>query len=312
MSREKRRLPTEDAVGVEATCRAVKRLQIAATDIANSCGQGVPPAVWPVGQQTPTETLQQLPCQLASSSSVSSLEQHDAAPCQDISVTWDIPSADAAESASPTRYAPHRSMSSPDMSRFKFRLTSCKPPIHPESTSKLLRQQSAAEHQLQTADDSAVLKSTTDRHCDQERLFHQLDQKLTLHAPQQQPLSPSQNQRSPPFPSCASMLTSFANLGPPQVATAVAATSGNAVVNGQDIECMEGMAHDELHVMVDNSNSGELCSPSTPIRREDSLPVREQKEQAAAEVMFAAMYEQTNILLRNLHFERLNRRATSA
>jgi len=141
-------------------------------------------------------------------------------------------------------------------------------------------------------------------------MFHQLDQKLTLRAPQQQPLSPSQNLRSPPFPSCASMLNSFA-LGPPQVAlaaTAVAATSGNAVVNGQNIE---NMAQDELHVMVDNSNSGELCSPSTPIRREDSLPVREQEEQAAAEVMFAAMYEQTNILLRNLHFERLNRRVTS-
>lgn len=108
------------------------------------------------------------------------------------------------------------------------------------------------------------------------------------------------------------MLNFFANLGPLQVAlvaTAVAATSGNAVVNRQDIE---GVAHDELHVMVDNSNSGELCSPSTPIRREDSLPVREQEEQAAAEGMFAAMYEQTNILLRNLHFERLNRRATPA
>jgi len=231
---------------------------------------------------------------------------------QDISVTRGMPSADAAECTSPTRCAPQRSMSSPDMSRFKFRLTSCKPPIHPESTSKLLRQQSAAEHLLQTADDSAVLKTTTDRHCDQERMFHQLDQKLTLRAPQQQPLSPSQNLRSPPFPSCASMLNFFANLGPPQVAlvaTAVAATSGNAVVNRQDIE---GVAHDELHVMVDNSNSGELCSPSTPIRREDSLPVREQEEQAAAEGMFAAMYEQTNVLLRNLHFERLNRRATPA
>lgn len=231
---------------------------------------------------------------------------------QDSPVTWGMPSAEAAESMSPTRCAPQRSMSSPDMSRFKFRLTSCKPPIHPESASKLLRQQSAAEHLLQTVDDSAVLKTTTDRHCEQERLFHQLDQKLTLHAPQRQPLSPSQNQRSPPFPSCASMLTSFATPGPPQVAlvaTAVAATFGNAVVDGQDVE---GMAHDELHVMVDNSNSGELCSPSTPIRREDSVPVREQEEQAAAEVMFAAMYEQTNILLRNLHFERLNRRATSA
>ncbi len=107
------------------------------------------------------------------------------------------------------------------------------------------------------------------------------------------------------------MLSSLATPGPPQVAlaaTAVAATSSNIVVNGQDIE---GMAHDGLHVMVDNSNSGELCSPSTPIRREDSLPVREQEEQAVAEIMFAAMYEQTNILLRNLHFERLNRRATS-
>ncbi|DBB11963.1 TPA: hypothetical protein ACH3X3_006091 [Trebouxia sp. C0006] len=198
------------------------------------------------------------------------------------------------------------------MSRFKFRLTSCKPPIHPESTSKLLRQQSVAEHLLQTADDSAILKNTTDRHCDQERLFHQLDQKLTLHAPQQQPLSPSQSQRSPPFPSCASMLSSFATPGSPHVAlaaTAVAATFGNAVVSGQGTE---GMAHEELHVMVDNSNSGELCSPSTPIRREDSLPVREQEEQAAAEVTFAAMYEQTNILLRNLHFERLHRRATPA
>lgn len=225
---------------------------------------------------------------------------------QEIPVSWGMPSAEAAESTSPTRCAPQRSISSPDMSRFKFRLTSCKPPVHPESTSKLLRQQSAAEHLLQTADDSAVLKTTTDRHCEQERLFHQLDQKLTLHAPQQQPLSPSQNQRSPPFPSCASMLSSFANPDPPQVAlaaTAVAAKSCSAVVSGQNI--------DELHVMVDNSNSGELCSPSTPIRREDSLPVREQEEQAAAEVMFAAMYEQTNSLLRNLHFERLNRRVTS-
>ncbi|KAL0048094.1 hypothetical protein WJX82_007579 [Trebouxia sp. C0006] len=98
MSREKRRLSTEDAVGVEATCRAVKRLQIAATDIANSCDQGVPQAVWPLGQQTPTETSQQLSCQLASSSIVSSLEQHDAAACQDTPVAWGMPSAEAAAS----------------------------------------------------------------------------------------------------------------------------------------------------------------------------------------------------------------------
>ena len=109
------------------------------------------------------------------------------------------------------------------------------------------------------------------------------------------------------------MLTRVANLGPFEaapVATAVAATHGNAdaIFNEQAVE---EMLHDQLHVAVENSSSGDLCSPSTPIRREDSLPARGQEEQAAAEGLFAAMYEQTNVLLRNLHFERLNRRASA-
>lgn len=66
------------------------------------------------------------------------------------------------------------------------------------------------------------------------------------------------------------------------------------------------------HAIEDgDSTCSESCQPSTPIRGEDSPPTREQ-DQALADNVFAAMYEQANVLLRNLHFERLNRRATSA
>ncbi len=117
-------------------------------------------------------------------------------------------------------------------------------------------------------------------------------------------------------PGCTvSMLSLVANFGLPQAevdATAVEGSHDNVApaVTSQDDDM--DMAHDQLHVGVDHDSSGELCQPSTPIRREDSLPVRVQEEQAVAESLFAAMYEQTNVLLRNLHFERLNRRATSA
>ena len=61
-----------------------------------------------------------------------------------------------------------------------------------------------------------------------------------------------------------------------------------------------------------SSTSSESCQPSTPTREEDSPLTRDQQAQAVAENVFAAMYEQANVLLRNLHFERLNRRATSS
>lgn len=110
------------------------------------------------------------------------------------------------------------------------------------------------------------------------------------------------------------MLSLVANLGPFQTRAGGTAISmshgiGSEAVNMQDAA---PMTHDQLHIVVDSSNSGELYQPSTPIRREDSPPVRSLEEHAVEESLFAAMYEQTNVLLRNLHFERLNRRATSA
>ena len=199
--------------------------------------------------------------------------------------------------------SPQRSMSSPDMSRFKFRLTSCKPPVHPESSGKMLRQQSMTEELLPAADVEMSAKSHCERHCNQERLFHQLDQKLTLHATQQ-PAQPTRDQHplaavSMPSPAVGSSQSgaSAANLA---VETAVGLANAGA------------RSPAPLPLAVESSSSDELYQPTTPIRREDSLPTPQEEEHANNESLFAAIYEQTNVLLRNLHFERLGRRATSA
>lgn len=215
---------------------------------------------------------------------------------------------------------PLRSLSSPDMSRFKFCLTPNKPPVHPVLTRSPLRQQSAfLAANLQPGDDNGVMfKSTSDRHNDQERLFHQLDRKLTLHAPKHQPQSPTQNQRSPPFPSSISLLSLSPNTQSTRaMGSAQAAALSRELTKGDT--CYDRQSNmpviDKYLQAVDkddSSTSSESCQPSTPIRSEDTLLTRDQQDKALAENVFAAMYEQANVLLRNLHFERLNRRATSA
>lgn len=202
------------------------------------------------------------------------------------------------------------------MSKFKFRLTSSKPPVHPISFRPLFRQKSAvlADGAQATADNPIMLKKTSDRHNEQERLFHQLDQKLKLQAPQHLPLSPTHSQRSPPFPTSISALS----LSSAQLCGAPASLPADAHLQAQDKANKDLGGPSTAPVPTvpasegDGNSSGELCQPSTPIRREDSLPTRDEQEQALAENAFSAMYEQTNLLLRNLHFERLNRRATSA
>ena len=248
----------------------------------------------------------------------------------------------------PKQTPPQRFLSSPDMSRFKFRLTSSKPPVHPVSSRTLFRQQSAAlADELQVASTKAVtLKNTHDRHSEQERLFHQLDRKLTLHAPQQQPLSPRHSRHVSPFPPLVMAASAAANtqalqaatspqvadcVQQPSIASSSAATAsfsaetascsagtasfsdGAASSAGKGISSAVISATTSLQASEedDRKSSEELCQPSTPIRREDSLPTRNDQEQALAESVFAAMYEQTNMLLRNLHFERLSRRATT-
>ena len=201
---------------------------------------------------------------------------------------------------------PRRSVSNPDMTRFKFRLTSSKPPVHPESVSKLLRQQILTEESLPTADSDMPAKSHCDRHCDQERLFHQLDKKLTLHAPR--PTISSGD--SPPICPSVSMLSlvddhTQLQSGPLTATDAVisaSVTSTNTVATASYL-CQDA---------AESSSAGELYQPSTPIRREDSLPLHKQEDNTSEESLFAAIYEQTNVLLRNLHFERLSRRATTA
>ena len=216
-----------------------------------------------------------------------------------------------------TQPSPQRSLSSPDMSKFKFRLTSSKPPVHPISSRTLFRQQSAvlADEVQVTTDSDVLLKKTSDRHSDQERLFHQLDQKLKLQAPQHLPLSPTHSQRSPPFPTSISVfsLNSAQPCGAPASLQAVACLQGQSQAS-KDVANPSAATASIVPASEDGdgNSSGELCQPSTPIRREDSLPTRDEQQQALAESAFTAMYEQTNMLLRNLHFERLNRRATSA
>ena len=219
-----------------------------------------------------------------------------------------------------SRGTPQRSLSSPDMSRFKFRLAPNKPPVHPVSSRTPLRQQSPllAANLQPGVDNGVMFKNTSDRHNDQERLFHQLDRKLTLHAPKHQPHSPTQSQRSPPFPTSISMLS----LSPKTQSTramgsAQAAASSRELTNGDMCHGRQSkMPVLDRHLQAvdddDSSTSSESCQPSTPIRSEDTLLTRDQQDKALAENVFAAMYEQANVLLRNLHFERLNRRATSA
>lgn len=182
-----------------------------------------------------------------------------------------------------------------------------------------MRQQSAVlAADLQASGDSGVVfKKTSDRHSDQERLFHQLDSKLTLHAPKHQPQSPTQTQRSPPFPTGISMLSLSPKAGSPKATGSASAAAPLREVteadsgHGRQSKMPVMDRHTHATEDDDSSDCSESCQPSTPIRSEDSLLTREQ-DQALAENVFAAMYEQANVLLRNLHFERLNRRATSA
>lgn len=218
-----------------------------------------------------------------------------------------------------SRGPPQRSLSSPDMSRFKFRLTPNKPPVHPVTSRTPLRQKSAvlaADLHL-TADNDVMLKTVSDRHSDQERLFHQLDRELTLHAPQQQSQSAVQNQRSPPFPASISMLSlSPSANSPTTTGSAHTAILAREVRKAENVPDRQSNAITNRHLQAsdrdDSSTSSDLCQPSTPIRGEDTPPTRDQQDQAPPESVFAAIYEQANVLLRNLHFERLNRRATSA
>ena len=219
-----------------------------------------------------------------------------------------------------SRGTPQRSLSSPDMSRFKIHLTPNKPPVHPVSLRTPLRQQSAVlVANLHAGVDNAVMfKKTSDRHNDQERLFHQLDRKLTLHAPKHQPQSPTHNQRSPPFPTSISTLRlsfkarSTRATGHAQAAALSRERTKRDIDHGRQskMPVLEG----KLQAVEgdDSSTSSESCQPSTPTCSEDTLVARDQQDKAPAENGFAAMYEQANVLLRNLHFERLSRRATSA
>ena len=225
------------------------------------------------------------------------------------------------DACSPVRSIPQRSLSSPDMSRFKFRLCLSKPPIHPTSSGKIRRQLSLEETSID--DDGALAKSTSDRHCEQERLFHQLDQQLTLGLPNAAAAPPLGMQRSGPFPvplvarqPTGAFQPAALSGSPHWPATMLSPSEAQSrLVSGQTTATIAGsMAGTAEHEdMLHESNSdGDVCQPSTPIRREDSIPLREDNQSLLGEAMFAAMYEQTNILLRNLHFERMNRRVSTA
>ncbi|KAL3151661.1 hypothetical protein ABBQ38_012649 [Trebouxia sp. C0009 RCD-2024] len=315
---EKRRLSLKDAVEVEA-CRAVKRLQIT----RESPTSGHLPQVaaghsWPSTGEL-VDAAQQLRLQCESPVSNAGVEPSSTSQSSSGPPGKQLTSL-GGQDAGGSRGPPQRSLSSPDMSRFKFRLTPNKPPVHPVSSRTPLRQKSAvlaADLQL-TADSGVLLKTTSDRHSDQERLFHQLDRKLTLHAPQHQPHSPMQNQRSPPFPTSVSKLSFSPSAHSPtaleSAQTPVLAREVPKANTGEGRQSMMPVTNRHLQAPQDDdgSISSESCQPSTPIRGEDTPPTRDQQEQVPAESVFAAIYEQANVLLRNLHFERLNRRATSA
>ena len=210
----------------------------------------------------------------------------------------------------PLRSPPQRSLSSPDMSRFKFRLTLSKPPIHPTSSGKIRRQLSLTDS---IDDDGALSKTTSDRHCEQERLFHQLDQsvltsdvpqlavpsQVTVWQPRATPVSKSQLAHQ----SCKLPISNHSPAASMQQQPAVKHDTPSALGNL--------VVHDHAAVLPE-SNSDDVCQPSTPIRREDSIPVHADEQQLIGEAVFAALYEQTNVLLRNLHFERIQRRASTS
>ena len=213
--------------------------------------------------------------------------------------------------SSPVRSTPQRSLSSPDMSRFKFRLCLSKPPIHPTSSGKIRRQLSLEETSID--DDGALAKSTSDRHCEQERLFHQLDQKLTLDLPNAAATFQPDSQPSGPFPILLGASQHTVTSSSPHWSAAIVSPSEaqSRVASGQMTATTVGSTADEHDEMRDSGSEGDVCQPSTPIRREDSISLREDNQSLLGEAMFAAMYEQTNILLRNLHFERINRRVST-
>ena len=212
----------------------------------------------------------------------------------------------------PSRSPPQRSLSSPDMSRFKFRLTLTKPPVHPTSSGKIRRQLSLTDS---IDDDGALLKSTSDRHCEQERLFHQLDQKLNLEISDSGTVPHATSSKRTPFPpSPAAMQQGWTSskLNSSAATHASASTHQRPAVKLDQPSPLNLAVHDQMPETLHESTGDDVCQPGTPIRREDSIPVRAEEHQLIGEAVFAALYEQTNVLLRNLHFERISRRASTS
>lgn len=198
------------------------------------------------------------------------------------------------------------------MSRFKFRLTLSKPPVHPTSSGKIRRQLSLTDS---IDDDEALLKTTSDRHCEQERLFHQLDQKLTLAGP---PAAPADATNKRLMPSSANtsdaalqLKAASSKLPTSPASSGVPGTQQWPAVKDKKPSPLNRLAVEDAN-LLDEVGNDDVCQPGTPIRREDSIPVRTDEQQLIGEAVFAALYEQTNVLLRNLHFERVNRRASSS
>lgn len=208
----------------------------------------------------------------------------------------------------PLRLPPQRSLSSPDMSRFKFRLTLSKPPIHPTSSGKIRRQLSLTDS---IDDDGALSKTTSDRHYEQERLFHQLDQSvLTSDVPQL--AVPSQAWQPRATSVSTSQLAHQSCKLPTSIHSPAASLQQQPAVKHDTRSALGNLVVHDHAAVLPESNSDDVCQPSTPIRREDSIPVHADEQQLIGEAVFAALYEQTNVLLRNLHFERIQRRASTS
>ena len=212
----------------------------------------------------------------------------------------------------PLRSPPQRSLSSPDMSRFKFRLTLSKPPIHPTSSGKIRRQLSLTDS---IDDDGALSKTTSDRHCEQERLFHQLEQTvLTSEVPRvavSSQASGLQLKSAPVSKSESQLARTSSNLVMSTHSPSASMQLRPAVKHNTPSTLSNLVIHGPAAGLLD-TNSDDVCQPSTPIRREDSIPVHADQQQLIGEAVFAALYEQTNVLLRNLHFERIQRRASTS
>lgn len=313
MPREKRPLSQGDALDVEATCRAVKRLQLNAPGTTthinravsySSSNPDIGDAALPVC--VPASACSALEDSCTSRHVDKDVQQNGLKAHMHVKTAAQAQHCAERHATTPARLPPQRSLSSPDMSRFKFRLTLSKPPIHPTSSGKIRRQLSLTDS---IDDDGALLKTTSDRHCEQERLFHQLDHQLTLNVtpPAANPITASNRSPGPAFNAAlhSKVLSSTLPSSP---------TRGRACTTQTAVHQMK---HSPLNIVVQGQSllpeagSDEVCQPSTPIRRENSIPVPADEQQLVGEAVFAALYEQTNVLLRNLHFERINRRASS-